>query len=119
MVGLFVNPATFVVARAQGVKISASQPPLVAVFHDLKPGTYAISASHDETGSAVITYDLPPGSARRSTCAPASPKRRRSTPRLWPMALWRRPACPMRCRWGCAEFQERVTFCNCDRVSRT
>jgi uncharacterized protein (DUF2141 family) len=57
-VGLFDDPAHFVATPAQGVMISAAQRPLVAVFHDLKPGTYAISAFQDETGSGVLTKNL-------------------------------------------------------------
>ena len=47
-------PAKPIAAR----KISAAERPLVAIFTNLKPGTYAISAFHDGNANGVLDKNL-------------------------------------------------------------
>ena len=57
LVALFDGPAQFPGKPDNGLKLSAAGP-LVAVFHNVKPGTYAISAFHDENDNGVLDANL-------------------------------------------------------------
>lgn len=57
-VGLFDQADQFPKQVAHGLRLVATKDSVVAVFKDLKPGTYAISAYHDENDNKKLDRGL-------------------------------------------------------------
>ena len=57
-IALFDGPGQFPAKPVAGVKISASATPLIAVFANLKPGTYAVSTFHDGNANGALDRNL-------------------------------------------------------------
>jgi len=57
-VGLFDEGAAFPKQFTRGVRLPASKDTIVALFKDVKPGAYAISAYHDENDNKKLDRGL-------------------------------------------------------------
>jgi uncharacterized protein (DUF2141 family) len=57
-IALFDGPGQFLAKPVASLKISAKERPLIAVFANLKPGTYAISTFHDANANGALDKNL-------------------------------------------------------------
>ena len=57
-VALFDAAVDFPGKHAVGIVIPAAVNPGIAVFHDVKPGTYAVAVFHDENGNGVLDKNI-------------------------------------------------------------
>jgi uncharacterized protein (DUF2141 family) len=57
-VAVFDGPGQFLARPVAGVRLSAAQRPLVAIFAGLEPGAYAISTFHDANGNGALDKNL-------------------------------------------------------------
>ena len=58
LVALFDTPGTFLGTPLLGVTVPATNRPTLALFSNLKPGTYAISAFHDVNGNGKLDTNV-------------------------------------------------------------
>ena len=58
LVALFATPAVFPDKPTTGVMVPAKAVPVLAIFRNLAPGVYAVSAFHDANGNGKLDKNL-------------------------------------------------------------